>query len=262
MEQVNGIFDSHAHYDDCRFSKKRDALIVQMRNNGVSYILNAGCDLKSSQFGVDIGKQYPFFYSSVGIHPGEIDDLPGNYRNTLKQLAQENEKVVAIGEIGLDYHYEPYDKQMQIRRFTEQMELAEELNLPVIIHSRGATADTLDILRKFPNVTGVLHCFSGSAETAEIALQLGYYLGYTGVVTFPNAKKAIRSVEATPMDRLLLETDAPYMAPVPCRGKTCTSDMIAYTAAKIAEIKNLPVQEVIDRARENTLRLFHIGGVV
>ena len=221
MEQVKGIFDSHAHYDDERFADDRETVIAAQREHGVSWILNAGCSLESSLAGAALGEQYDFFFSSAGIHPGDIDGLPADYLKRLEMLLTKP-KVVAVGEIGLDYHYQPYDRNKQIRIFTEQMELAQSLKKPVIIHSREATEDTLSVLRQFPKVTGVVHCFSGSDQTAVQVLDFGYLIGFTGVVTFSNARKPIKAAAVVPLDRLLLETDAPYMAPVPFRGKRCT----------------------------------------
>ena len=214
MEQVKGIFDSHAHYDDERFADDRETVIAAQREHGVSWILNAGCSLESSLAGAALGEQYDFFFSSAGIHPGDIDGLPADYLKRLEMLLTKP-KVVAVGEIGLDYHYQPYDRNKQIRIFTEQMELAQSLKKPVIIHSREATEDTLSVLRQFPKVTGVVHCFSGSDQTAVQVLDLGYLIGFTGVVTFSNARKPIKAAAVVPLDHLLLETDAPYMAPVP-----------------------------------------------
>lgn len=254
---MQGIFDSHAHYNDQRFAEDRDTLLPQIHCNGVSHILNAGCDIPSSMESIRLAEQFPYIYASVGIHPEEIDPLPEDYLTTLSQLAQ-HPKVVAIGEIGLDYHYENANAESQQNVFIQQLDLADRLDLPVIIHSRDATQDTIRILSSRKSHHGVLHCFSGSAETAEIYIKMGYYIGFTGVVTFSNAKKAIEAVKVIPSDRILLETDCPYMAPVPFRGKRCSSDMIAYTAAKIAEIKGIDPQQMIDIARENTCRLFGI----
>lgn len=256
MDQLHGIFDSHAHYDDNRFADDRDELFNRMHQGPVAALINVGCDLPSSKRSIALAKQYPFVYAAAGIHPEESVNVDGDYIDRLAELAAE-QKVVAIGEIGLDYHYDNTVKPVQKRVFEHQLKLAERLDLPVIIHSRDAVQDTIDILKN-ANCRGVLHCFSGSAETAKIYLEMGYYLGFTGVVTFPNAKKAVESAKAVPLDRLLLETDCPYMAPVPHRGERCTSDLIAHTAAKIAEIKGLSTQELINIARENTCRLFGI----
>ena len=254
---MQGIFDSHAHYNDERFAEDRDTLLPQIHSNGVSHILNAGCDIPSSMEGIRLAEQYPYVYTSVGIHPEEADHIPENYLDTLAQLAK-HPKVVAIGEIGLDYHYENANTAVQHEIFRQQLDLADQLDLPVIIHSRDATQDTINVLKSRRNHCGVLHCFSGSADTAQIYLKMGYYIGFTGGVTFSNAKKAVEAARTIPLNRILLETDCPYMAPVPFRGKRCTSDMIAHTAAKIAEIKEISPQQMVDIARENTCRLFGI----
>lgn len=254
---MQGIFDSHAHYDDKRFQEDRDQLFGQMHSSSVTALINVGCNLKTSAASIKLTEQYPFVYAAVGIHPEDSTQVDGDYIDRLTEFAK-HPKVVAIGEIGLDYHYEDTVKPIQHRVFERQLKLAEKLDKPVIIHSRDAVSDTVEILKKANN-RGVIHCYSGSAETAKIYLDMGYYIGFTGVVTFSNAKKVLEAVKITPLDRILLETDCPYMAPAPFRGKRCTSDMIAYTAAKIAEIKGIPTQQMIDLARENTCRLFGIA---
>jgi len=256
LKQIKGIFDSHAHYDDDAFHEDREEVLAMLRENGVCNVTNIGCDIPSSRFAAELAEKYDWFYASAGIHPGNADQWNGETAKELEVIL-DHKKMIAVGEIGLDYHYRDDNKEEQKRAFREQMVIAEKHHLPVIIHSREATADTLEILREFP-ANGVVHCFSGSAETAEELVKLGYYIGFTGVVTFSNAQKTKRAAEAVPMDRLLLETDAPYMAPVPYRGKRCTSDLIRYTAAEIARLKGLTAEEVVDRARENTKRLFHI----
>ena len=254
---VSGIFDSHAHYDDERFRDDLPDVISHLKQNGVCAVLNVGCDEQSSLSTVSLAKQVPWFYAAVGIHPHAADELSEHWMDTLMPLFSE-EKVVALGEIGLDYHWDTPDRESQRVLFEAQLQLAQKVNLPVIIHSRDACADTMELLHKY-NPRGVVHCFSGSAETAKEVVKMGMYVGFTGVVTFPNARKTLEAVRAVPMERLLLETDCPYMAPVPFRGKRTTSDMIQYTAQAIAEQKGLSAQEVIDTARENTCRLFGIS---
>lgn len=259
MSQINqyqNIFDSHAHYDDKRFDKNRAETISRIHDNGVCAVVNVGCDLPSSKAGIALAEEHPFFYCSVGIHPHSAKECGAGCLEELKTLSA-HEKAVAIGEIGLDYHYDFSPRDIQKTVFEEQLILAKELDMPVIIHSREATADTLALLKRY-QPKGVVHCFSGSAETAKEIIRLGMYIGYTGVVTFGNARKVLGAVRETPLDRLLLETDCPYMAPVPYRGKTCTSDMIARTAEKIAEIKQIPVQELIDTANRNTKQCYSI----
>ena len=254
----NNIFDSHSHYDDKAFDDDREELLsTKLKEGGVSGVIHACAYFENVLDGVLMAEKHDFMYSSVGVHPEECENLPENYISVLRDIALSHKKVVAIGEIGLDYHYDGFDRDFQIKIFKEQLSLAKELSLPVIIHSRDATGDMMEILREY-RPCGVMHCFSGSAETAKEVLSLGMYLGFTGVVTFKNAKKAIEAVSVTPVDRLLLETDCPYMAPEPFRGKRCDSRLIEYTAEKIAEIKGVPTQEMIDIANENTKRLFGI----
>lgn len=250
------IFDSHAHYDDERFDIDRQETIDRLFNSGVVGIINIGCSLSRSQKSVEFANEYDGFYAAVGIHPEDVYDLPKDYLDTLADWCR-NEKVVAIGEIGLDYHYDDYDRDLQIKVFREQLTLAKELDIPVIIHSRDATEDCMNILREF-KPKGVMHCFSGSAETAKEVLSLGMSISFTGVLTFKNAKRAVEALSVVPMDRLLLETDCPYMAPEPHRGKRCDSSLIPFIAEKIAEIKGLDAQTVLNTCTENTKKLFSI----
>lgn len=256
--EFKNIFESHCHYDDPQFGCDRDELLSEMLSGGsVKRLLHAATDEKSSLFGIEYAKKYPQFYTSVGFHPECIDSLPENYAEILESLLSQSAKIVAIGEIGLDYHYRGYDREKQIEVFSRQIEFANAHNLPVIIHSRDATSDTLEILRKL-KPRGVVHCFSGSFETAKEMLSLGLYIGFTGALTFKNAKKAVHALEAVPIDRLLLETDCPYMAPDGYRGNRCDSRMIYRIAQKVSELKGIPAQEVIDRTAENASRLFSI----
>ncbi|MBQ4050847.1 MAG: TatD family hydrolase [Oscillospiraceae bacterium] len=252
-----GIFDSHAHYDSAQFDGDRDKVLAALSENGICGVIDVGCDLESSLKAAELARTIPGFYASVGYHPHEADSYTEEDMAKIIELTKDP-RVVAIGEIGLDYHYDfsPREKQKEV--FEIQLKLAKELDLPVIIHSREATQDTLETLAKFPGLRGVVHCFSGSAETANELLKMGFYIGFTGVITFPNARKILEACEAVPADRLLLETDCPYMAPVPYRGKRCWSPLIRFTAEKAAELHNMEPQQLIDRARENTLRLFEI----
>lgn len=246
--------DSHAHYDDAAFDDDRYETIERVHAGGVMRIINIGCTEESSLASLGFAERYEYVYAAVGMHPENVDDVKEGYIDRLKKMCA-NEKTVAVGEIGLDYHYEGFDREKQQRIFSEQLELAEELGLPVIVHSRDAAMDTLDILKKY-RPKGVMHCFSGSPETAEEVLRLGMYLGFTGAVTFRNAKRAAKVLEMVPADRLLLETDCPYMAPEPHRGKRCDSSLIVHTIARIAEIKGMTAEEVASAATENTYRLF------
>lgn len=255
--KITNIFDSHSHYDDKWFDEDRFELINAQLKNNVFAIMHAATDLVSSEFGIKTAGEIDRFYTSVGIHPSEIDKLPDDWRERLEVLAK-NPLVRAIGEIGMDYHYEGYDKQKQIEVFEFQLELAKKLGLPVIVHIRDCTEDCMEILKKH-KPKGVVHCFSGSAETAAEVLALGMYISFTGALTFKGAKRAAKAIAVVPFDRLLLETDCPYMTPEPIRPGRCQSDMIEFTARKAAEIKGVEVQHLVNMCTENTIRLFNIG---
>lgn len=248
--------DSHAHYDDEAFDADRDELLNRLHANGVRNIVNIGCNPERSQYSVDLAERFPFVYAAVGVHPDDAAYTPDSYLSKLEYMTA-NPKVVAVGEIGLDYHTEGYDRDLQIRFFNEQLDLAERAGLPVVIHSRDATEDTMTILRSRGKVSGVMHCFSGSAETAKQVLAFGMNISFTGVLTFKNARKALEALEVIPLDRLMLETDCPYMAPEPNRGKRCDSGMIVHVIDKIAEIKNVAPEIVAKTTMENTLKLFN-----
>lgn len=251
------IFDTHAHYTDSAFDEDREPLISSLPNKNVGLVMQACTDLEDAVKIQQTADRYDFMYASVGIHPENIaEGIPENAYEKLKELAQ-HKKVRAIGEIGLDYHYEGYDREKQISLFRMQLELAKELNLPVMIHSRDATEDCMNILKEY-RPKGVMHCFSGSAETAREVVSLGMYVGFTGVLTFKNAKKALRAIEAVPFDRLVLETDCPYMAPVPYRGKRCDSSMIVHTAEAAGNVLSKTTEEVIKQTFENGCRLYNI----
>lgn len=250
------IIDTHAHYDDEAFDNDREGLIASMLENSVDKIINMGCSIERSQRAVALAENFSQVYAAVGIHPEDCDNLPENYLEILENLAK-HQKVKAIGEIGLDYHYEGFNRELQLRIFVEQLELAKKLALPVVIHARDATSDMMEILREYkPN--GVLHCFSGSAETAAEVIELGLYISFTGVLTFKNAKKAINACKIVPDDRLMLETDCPYMAPEPFRGKRCDSSLTYYTAQKAAEIRETKVETLIKKCNENAVRFFNL----
>lgn len=249
---INGIFDSHAHYDDESYDIDRDTLINELFSKSVCGIINVGASIESSKASVGLSQRYEKIYAAVGIHPQEADSF-----QDLSEIEALAESAVAIGEIGLDYHYQPYAREKQMELFESQLILANKLDLPVIIHSRDATQDSIDLVKKH-KPRGVFHCFSGSAEVARELLQMGFYLGFTGVATFKNARRALEAIECTPLDRLLLETDCPYMAPEPHRGERCQSDMIEFTAAAMARVKGIAPQEMVDAARGNTKRLFDV----
>jgi TatD DNase family protein len=252
------IFDSHAHYDDEQFDNDRDEIIKEIHENGVIGILNCGSDFKGAMKSVELANKYEFIYAAVGIHPEYADVFNEEVIKELKDMTK-NEKVKAIGEIGLDYYWdENPEREVQKEAFRKQMKLAEELKLPVVIHDRDAHGDTLEIIKEFPEVTGVVHCFSGSVEFAKECLKLGYYIGVTGVVTFKNAKKLVEVVNEVPLERLLVETDCPYMAPTPFRGKRNRSDYIKYVIEKIAEIKGVSVDDIETHTIHNIKEMLNI----
>ena len=246
------IFDTHAHYDDDRFDGMLDELMNSMHLYGVEKIITCGCDGSSSNAALTIAEKYPFVYAAVGIHPCNIDS--GTTIEEIKQLAK-HKKCVAIGEIGLDYYWESDKKEEQKEIFSNQIELAKELNLPVLVHDREAHSDTIDILLK-TKPRGVLHCFSGSVESARLITDMGMYIGVGGVITFKNAKKLPEVVASIPNDKLLLETDCPYLAPEPYRGKLCYSGMISLTAQKIAEIRGEKRENLLKICNKNAKELF------
>lgn len=252
------IFDSHAHYDDESFNEDRENIIKEIRENGVINVLNCGASMEGARESFKLANKYDFFYAAVGIHPENAYELTKENYEEIKEMTK-NPKVRAIGEIGLDYYWEenpPREKQKEV--FRKQMELARELDMPVVIHDRDAHGDTLEIIKEFPEVKGVVHCFSGSVEFARECLKLGYYIGFTGVITFKNSKKIVEVAKEVPLDRILVETDAPYMAPTPNRGKRNRSDYIKFIIEKIAEVKELSVKEVSDATIENAENLLKI----
>lgn len=253
------LFDTHAHLDDKRFDDDRDELIRGLPERGVSRVITPGIDVDSSKKCVDLADKYDIVYAGVGIHPHEASKLEDNYLDQLRTMAQ-NKKVVAIGEIGLDYYYDFSPRDIQKQRFIEQIELAAELKLPIIIHNRDSHEDMLNILREHKDLIngGVMHCFSGSWEMAKIVLDLGLYISLAGPVTFKNAKKPVEVAKNVPLDRLLIETDSPYLTPVPYRGKRNDPGHVALVAEKIAEIRGITVEEVGRITTENALNLFKI----
>lgn len=254
---MNNIFDTHAHYADHAFDEDRYELLEKLPEMGVKYIMLASSSVEDTVENAEIAQKYDYVYAASGVHPESVDENPENYLDIVRETALSSPKIKAIGEIGLDYHYDGYSREKQLELFEEQLILAKELDMPVIVHSRDACEDTLNMLKKH-RPKGVVHCFSGSAETAKEIIKLGMYIGFTGVLTFKNAKKALKALEEVPLDKLLLETDCPYMAPVPFRGKRCDSSMIAYTAAAAAEIKGIDTQEIIDITCENGKRFYGI----
>lgn len=253
------IFDSHTHYDDEEFDNDRKEVLEELKNEGVIGIMNCSSSYKSIAKTCELINTYDFIYGAVGIHPENADEFKDEMLDEFKDIIKKNPKVKAIGEIGLDYYWdENPDKEIQKDVFRKHMKLAEELNVPVIIHDRDAHEDTLNIIKEFPNVKGVVHCFSGSVEFAKECLKLGYYIGVTGVVTFKNAKKVVKVVKEVPVERLLVETDCPYMAPEPNRGKRNKSSYIKYVIEKISEIKEINPKEFNLKVNENLQNLFKI----
>lgn len=253
------LFDTHAHYDDRAFREDRDALVSSLPEQGVELVVCPGCNLTSSQDCVKLAERYPHVYAAVGVHPSDAHEVPAGWIAALEALAH-HPKVVAIGEIGLDYYWKPvrYDEQMDVLR--AQLALAERLDLPVIIHNREAHRDCLETVRAFPNVRGVYHCYSGSLEDAKTLVRLGWMLSFTGVVTYKNARKSLEVLEWLPLDRIMIETDSPYLSPVPFRGKRNDSTHVYRVAETIAEVKGLTVEEVAEATFQNGLRFFGIEG--
>lgn len=255
---MNLIFDTHAHYDDEAFAPDRGELLASMPENGVGLIVDPGCDLESSRRAVALAEQYPHVYAAVGWHPENCAPYTRASLETLRAWAK-SPKVVAIGEIGLDYYWDenpPREWQQEV--FRDQLTLAQELNLPVIVHDRDAHADSLAIVKEFPQVRGVFHCYSGSVETAQELIERGWYLGFDGPLTYKNAKKTVEVARIVPLDRVLLETDSPYMAPVPVRGTRNDSRNVSHIAAKFAEIRGMSTDEIIALTNENGRRFFGI----
>lgn len=248
------IIDSHAHYDDSSFDADREEVLRELFSGEICKIVNIGCSVKSSYSSVKLAEEYAGIYAAVGLHPDAADEI--GQVDEIRRLC-DNKKAVAVGEIGLDYHYEEHRRDIQKKAFEEQLKLAAELDMPVVIHSRDAWEDTMELLRKY-RPKGVMHCFSGSAETAREIVGMGMYVGFTGVVTFKNAKKALKALEAVPLDRLLVETDCPYMAPEPNRGKRNYSGYLPYTVAAMAAAKGVSPDEMAEITAENAERLFGI----
>lgn len=251
-------FDSHAHLDSDCFDADRDSIIAGLAAKNVCGFLNVGCDLNSSKRSIALTERYPFVYASVGSHPDDADSVDDALIDRYRTFAK-NPRVVAIGEIGLDYHYEDIPREVQRPAFEKQLVLAEECGLPVIVHERDAHGDAMNIIRKHPNVTGVFHCYSGAPEMALELVRLGWYIGFTGVVTFKNARKAVETVKVIPAERILIETDCPYMAPEPFRGRRNDSSLVALVGQAIAAHRGEDPECIMNMTTENAKRLFRIG---
>lgn len=252
----HNIFDTHSHYDDSKFNPDREELLNTLQSQGITYAVSCGCDIETTQFNFDLAQQYEYIYFAAGFHPECLEGASPDDLRLIKKFAQ-NRKCVAIGEIGLDYHWMSSSKKVQQDFFEAQINLAKELDMPVIVHDREAHGDTLDIL-KSTKPKGVVHCFSGSKEMAKEIIKLGMYIGLNGVVTFNNARKSLEVVKEIPLNRLVLETDAPYLAPVPMRGKRNDSSYIPYIAERIGEVLNVEPQELLDITQENAKMLYSL----
>ena len=252
------LFDTHAHMDDRAFNEDRDALLMGLKEKNVALVMNPGCSLESSRNAVALAEKYDFVYAAVGSHPDVADEVNESVLEEYRKLCKLSDKVKAIGEIGIDYHYEDIPREIQLKAFRMQMELARELNLPAIVHEREAHDDGMKVVHEFPEVTGVFHCYSGSAEMARQLVELGWYIGFTGVLTFKNARKALEVAASIPLDRIVLETDCPYMSPEPFRGKRNDPGKLYRMAEKLAELRGLTVEEVRQITTENGKRLYRI----
>lgn len=254
---LNSIFDTHAHYNDPKFDENREEIIEYIQTKGVCNVCNMSASLKECETSIELAKKHSFMFCAVGIHPENVDELEKNWIEKLQNYAR-LEKVVAIGEIGLDYHGTDFDKDVQVEVFEKQMNLAEKENLPVAVHSRNASEDTVKILKKFNSVNGVVHCFSGSVETAKQLLDLNYFIGFTGILTFKNSKQVKEVAKFVPVDRIVIETDCPFLAPEPWRGTVCNSAMLVSVVQVLAEIKQLSVEEILRITKKNAFELYRI----
>ena len=252
------LFDTHAHMDDHAFDADREALLSALPDQGLALVMNPGCSLESSRNASLLSQKYDYIYAAVGSHPDVADEVNESVLEEYRKLCKLNPKIKAIGEIGLDYHYEDIPREIQLRAFRAQMALARELGLPAIVHERDAHEDGMAVIREFPEVTGVFHCYSGSAEMAKELVKLGWYIGFTGVLTFKNARKALEVAASIPLDRIVLETDCPYMAPEPFRGKRNDPGKLYRMAERLAELRGLTVEEIHAITLENGKRLYRI----
>ena len=252
------LFDTHAHMDDEAFNADREQLLASLPGQGLGLVMNPGCSLESSRNASLLSQKYDYLYAAVGSHPDAADEVTEEVLNEYRALVAANPRIKAIGEIGLDYHYEDIPREIQLKAFRAQMALAGELALPVIVHEREAHEDGMKIVDEFPEVTGVFHCYSGSAEMAKELVKRGWYIGFTGVLTFKNARKAVEVAASIPLDRIVLETDCPYMSPEPFRGRRNDPGKLYRMAERLAEIRGLTVEEIHTITMENGKRLYRI----
>ena len=253
------LFDTHAHLDDRAFDTDRIPLLEALPRQGIALVMNPGCSAESSRNVDRLTREYDYIYGAVGSHPDAADEVDDALMAEYASLWKQNPKIRAIGEIGLDYHYEDIPREIQQRAFRMQMALARECGLPVIVHEREAHEDGMNIVREFPDVTGVFHCYSGSLEMARQLVERGWYIGFTGVLTFKNARKAVEVAAALPLDRIVLETDCPYMSPEPCRGQRNDPSRLCRMAEKLAQLRGLSVEQIENIITENGKRLYRIG---
>lgn len=251
------LFDTHAHLNDSAFDADRDTLLAGLPEQGVGLVMHPGCNLEDSFRAVALAEKYPFVYAAVGTHPDTAEEVNAGVMEQYRSLCK-HEKVKAIGEIGLDYYYETIPREVQRKAFRMQMELARETGLPVIVHERDAHEDGMQVVKEYPDVTGVFHCYSGSAEMAKELVKMGWYIGFTGVLTFKNARKAVETAQAIPLERIVLETDCPYMAPEPFRGKRNDPGYLYRMAERLAELRGLSTEEIRAVTTENGKRLYRI----
>ena len=253
------LIDTHSHYNDEKFDNDRDEVIQNIANSGITTIINAGYGLESSKRAIEIANNYDFMYATVGVSPNDIENLENNYIEQIKEMAKE-QKVIAIGEIGLDYYWNKENKETQKEIFIKQVELANQLGLPIVIHTRDAVMDTIDILKNKVNCNkkGVFHCCPLNTELIKEGLKLGFYISFAGPITFKNSKNAEEIVKMVPIDRILTETDSPYLSPEPVRGTRNDSRNIKYIAQKIAQIKNMPIENIAEQIQKNAKTIFKI----
>ena len=252
------LFDTHAHMDDRAFDIDREELLNDLPNQGIQLLMNPGCSLESSYNASKLSQKYDYIYAAVGSHPDVADEVNENVLEEYRKLCKLNPKIRAIGEIGLDYHYEDIPREIQLKAFRMQMELARELGLPAIVHERDAHEDGMAVVKEFPETCGVFHCYSGSAEMAKELVKRGWYIGFTGVLTFKNARKAIEVASQIPLDRIVLETDCPYMSPEPFRGKRNDPGKLYRMAERLAEIRGMTLEEIHEITTENGKRLYRL----
>lgn len=252
------LFDTHAHLDDHAFDPDRDALLAALPGQGIGLLMNPGCSLATSRAACALAREHSWIYAAVGSHPDAATEVTPEVLEEYRRLIRENPKVKAIGEIGLDYHYEDVPRNIQQEAFLAQMELAREAKLPVIVHERDAHADGMTVVRHFPEVTGVFHCYSGSLEMARELVERGWYIGFTGVLTFKNARRALEVAAGLPLDRIVLETDCPYMSPEPFRGKRNDPGRLYRMAEALSALRGLPVEEIETITMENGKRLYRL----